>query len=94
VKKIVAYPRTDLFRILYNAIDYCEDIEDIDDNSVFEECRLKVAGKWYCYNGIPVVTIPETESDKEKETDGVENIASQFTVKIGETLKIFPSQMV
>ena len=94
VKKIVAYPRTELFRILYNAIDYCEDIEDIDDNSVFEECRLKVAGKWYCYNGTPVVTIPETESDKEKETDGVENIASQFTVKIGETLKIFPSQMV
>lgn len=94
VKKIVAYPRTDLFRILYNAIDYCEDIEDIDDNSVFEECRLKVAGEWYCYNGTPVISIPETESDKEKETDGVENIASQFTVKIGETLKIFPSQMV
>lgn len=94
VKKIVAYPRTELFRILYNAIDYYEDIEDIDDNSVFEECRLKVAGEWYCYNGTPVITIPETESDKEKETDGVENIASQFTVKIGETLKIFPSQMV
>ena len=94
VKKIVAYPRTELFRILYNAIDYCEDIEDIDDNSVFEECRLKVAGEWYCYNGTPVVTIPETESDKEKEIDGVENIASQFTVKIGDTLKIFPSQMV
>ena len=73
VKKIVAYPRTELFRILYNAIDYCEDIEDIDDNSVFEECRLKVAGEWYCYNGTPVVTIPETESDKEKEIDGVEN---------------------
>jgi len=94
VKKIVAYPRTDLFRILYNAIDYCEDIEDIDDNSVFEECRLKVAGVWYCYNGTPVITIPENESAKKKGNADVEDIVSQFTVKIGETLKIFPSQMV
>lgn len=94
VKKIVAYPRTDLFRILYNAIDYCEDIENIDDNSVFEECRLKVAGVWYCYNGTPVITIPENESAKKKGNADVEDIVSQFTVKIGETLKIFPSQMV
>lgn len=93
-KKIVAYPRTDLFRILYNAIDYCDDIEDIDDNPIFEECRLKVAGEWYCYNGTPVITIPENGSEKEMQTNDVEDIASQFTVKIGETLKIFPSQMV
>lgn len=94
VKKIVAYPRTELFRILYNAIDYCEDIEDIDDNSVFEECRLKVAGEWYCYNGTPVISIPENERSKGKKTADVEDVASQFSVKIGETLKIFPSQMV
>lgn len=94
VKKIVAYSRTDLFRVLYNAIDYCEVIEDIDDNSVFEECRLKVAGVWYCYIGTPVINIPENEGVKEVETANVDNISSQFTVKIGETLKIFPSQMV
>ena len=94
VKKIVAYPRTDLYKLLYNAIDYCDDIEDIDDNPTFEECRLKVAGVWYCYNGTPVITIPENESAKKKGNADVEDIVSQFTVKIGETLKIFPSQMV
>lgn len=93
-KKIVAYPRTELFRILYTAIDYCDEIEDIDDNPTFEECRLKVAGVWYCYNGTPVITIPENESAKKKGNADVEDIVSQFTVKIGETLKIFPSQMV
>lgn len=94
VKKIVAYPRTDLYKLLYNAIDYCDDIENIDDNPTFEECRLKVAGVWYCYNGTPVITIPENESAKKKGNADVEDIVSQFTVKIGETLKIFPSQMV
>lgn len=31
--------------------DYCEDVEDIVDSSVFEDCKLRVRGVWYTYNG-------------------------------------------
>lgn len=93
-KKIVAYPRTELFRTLYNAIDYSDAIEDIDDCPVFEECRLKADGQWYCYNGVPVVTAQELDTLKEEDTTASkEDSDSQFSVKIGETLKIFPSQI-
>lgn len=50
-KKIVAYPRTELYRILDDAIDYSVDVEDIVDSPVFENCKLKVRGVWYNYKG-------------------------------------------
>ena len=50
-KKIVAYPRTELYRIMDHAIDYCDEVEDIVDAPVFENCKLKVKGIWYKYNG-------------------------------------------
>ena len=50
-KKIVAYPRTKMYRIIDNAIDYCDEVEDIVDSPVFENCKLKVKGIWYKYNG-------------------------------------------
>ena len=50
-KKIVAYPGTELFRIMDFAIDICDIIEDIVDDPIFENCKLKVNGIWYTYKG-------------------------------------------
>lgn len=50
-KKIVAYPQTELYRIMDLANDYCDEVEDIDDKPIFENCKLKVKGIWYNYNG-------------------------------------------
>ena len=52
-KRIVAYPDTELYRVLNNANDYSDVIEDIIDNPIFEDCQLKVSGTWYKYNGYP-----------------------------------------
>ena len=59
-KKIVAYPKSELYRIMEFAIDNLDDIEEIVDSPVFEDCKLKVKGIWYKYNG-------ELESDTKKE---------------------------
>lgn len=50
-KKIVAYPQTELYRILDSSVYYIEDVEDIVDAPIFENCKLKVKGIWYKYNG-------------------------------------------
>lgn len=50
-KKIVAYPGTELYRIMDFAIDICDNIEDIVDEPMFENCKLKVNGVWYNYKG-------------------------------------------
>lgn len=50
-KKIVAYPWTELYRIMDDAYDYSEAVEDLVDGSSFEECKLKVNGVWYDNQG-------------------------------------------
>ena len=50
-KKIVAYAQTELYRIMDDAYDYGDAVEDIVDSSSFEECKLKVNGVWYNYLG-------------------------------------------
>ena len=50
-KKIVAYPQSDLYRMIIATTDYCEDVEDIVDSPDFEDCKLRVRGIWYTYNG-------------------------------------------
>ena len=50
-KKIVAYPQSDLYRMILDAADYCEEVEDIVDSPDFEDCKLRVRGIWYTYNG-------------------------------------------
>ena len=62
-KKIVAYPQTKLYRILDSSVYYIEDVEDIVDNPVFENCKLKVKGIWYKYNGDLVTNENENTSD-------------------------------
>ena len=65
-KKIVAYPQTELYKIMDYAIDYCDEVEDIVDSPVFENCKLKVNGKWYVYNGSLLSTGNEEVSDTAK----------------------------
>lgn len=65
-KKIVAYPRTELYRIIDNALDYWDEVEDIVDSPVFENCKLKVKGIWYMYNGELVSDNKEKVSDAPK----------------------------
>lgn len=50
-KKIVAYPQTGLYRIANRVIDYCDVVEDIHDDEVFENCKLKFNGFWFNYKG-------------------------------------------
>ena len=61
-KKIVAYPRSELYRMIIDKVDYVEDVEDIVDSPVFEDCKLKVRGIWYRYNGSLI-------TDTSKKTD-------------------------
>lgn len=51
VKKIVAYPNTELYKVMVNTIDYSEIVKDIVDSPIFEECKLKVKDEWYDYKG-------------------------------------------
>ena len=64
-KKIVAYPQSELYRTIIDANDYCDEVEDIVDSPVFEDCKLKYKGVWYTYNGN---SITDT-SKKDNETD-------------------------
>lgn len=95
-KKIVAYPKSKLYRVIDSALNSCEIVQDIEDSAVFEECRLKVNGLWYNYDG----TIFEPNEDREKEIeiekedDAKSNDYPDFSVKIGDTLKVFPSQII
>ena len=50
-KKIVAYPQSELYRTIIDANDYCDEVEDIVDSPVFEDCKLKFYGAWFTYNG-------------------------------------------
>ncbi len=65
-KKIVAYPQTKLYRVLDSSVYYIEDVEDIVDNPIFENCKLKVKGIWYKYNGDLVTNENENTSDELK----------------------------
>ena len=62
-KKIVAYPQTELYRIMDDVYDYGAAVEDIVDCSSFEECKLKVNGVWYNYLGDLI-----TDSSKHDDT--------------------------
>ncbi len=92
-KKIVANPQSELYRLIDNASDYYDKIEDIDDHSSFKDCRLKVNGLWYSYDGSPV-------EDKNNTQVGIKNEVktsindSNFSVKIGDVLQLFPSQLI
>jgi hypothetical protein len=65
-KKIVAYPQTELYGRMDRAIDYCDEVEEIVDDPVFENCKLKVKGVWYKYNGELISEDNENEIETSK----------------------------
>lgn len=69
-KKIVAYSHTQLYRVIDDAVDYIDEVEDIVDSPIFEKCKLKVKSAWYNYNGDLITDAPsqsEKGNDKIKE---------------------------
>ena len=63
--EIVAYPQSELYQMIIDTTDYCDELEDIVDSPVFKDCKLKFRGVWYTYNGN---SITDT-SKKDNETD-------------------------
>lgn len=83
-KKIVAYPRSDLFRLIYNTDDYCNIIEDIVDSPVFKDCKLKVNGNWYFYNGniisdAPIIKNEIVDTHKEEDSNRQIDVLKDIT---------------
>lgn len=50
-KKIVAYPTSALYRLVNVSTDFFEEIDDIIDDPIFENCKIKVKGIWYNNKG-------------------------------------------
>ena len=78
-KKIVAYPRTKLYCVMDFARDYFDEIEDIDDSPVFQECRLKVKDEWYNCKG--ELEIYEKSNSTEKDTPSISDNNKQRIIK-------------
>lgn len=38
--EIVAYPQSELYQMIIDTTDYCDELEDIMDSPVFEDCKL------------------------------------------------------
>ena len=65
-KKIVAYPQTELYQMIFDATDYCDEVEDIVDSPVFEEYKLKFRGVCFTFNGNSI-------TDTSKKDTGTDN---------------------
>ena len=50
-KKIVAYPTSALYRLVNVSTDFFDEIDDIIDDPIFENCKIKVKGIWYNNKG-------------------------------------------
>ena len=73
-KKIVAYPNSELFRILVREPNFSNLIEDIVDSPVFKDCKLKVGGNWFFYNGYLITDTPTSKNQvigNLKKEDGI-----------------------
>ena len=62
-KKIVAYPQTELYQMIIDATDYCDEVEDIVDSPVFEECKLKFRGVWFTFNGNSITDTSKKDTE-------------------------------
>ena len=65
-KIIVAYPQTELYRKVNYMIDYWDEVEEISHSPLFEDCKLKIKGVWYKYNGDLFVDEKEEVSNTPK----------------------------
>lgn len=55
--------------------DYCNEVEDIVDSPVFEDCKLKFKVVWYTYNGNSITD----SSMKDTETDNRTKLSREST---------------
>lgn len=94
--KIVASSSTKLYKVLNEAKDYCDAVENIEDSLLFNDCKMKVGGEWYSSYGNLVGFLDEEKEKIEPKKNNVESddISSKFSVAIGDKLKVFPSQLV
>lgn len=95
-RRIVADSDSKLYAVLQESPNYIYGVEDIRDCSSFEDCEIKIYGSWYnCYGCLLDLhnekrnEITDDEGQKKKK-----DLSSQFSVKIGDKLRIFPSQSV
>ncbi len=84
-KKIVAYPNTTLYKVIDSASDYSLIIEDIVDSDVYENCKLRVNGIWFKYNGellSDYTTEQKEEQVKEQKDDEINITQERNMIKI------------
>lgn len=65
IANALQYPQTELYQLIIGTNDYCNEVEDIVDSPVFEDCKLKFRGVWFTYNGNSITD----SSKKDIETD-------------------------
>lgn len=65
IANALQYPQTELYQLIIGTNDYCNEVEDIVDSPVFEDCKLKIRGVWFTYNGNSITD----SSKKDIETD-------------------------
>lgn len=65
IASALQYPQTELYQLIIGTNDYCNEVEDIVDSPVFEDCKLKFRGVWFTYNGNSITD----SSKKDIETD-------------------------
>lgn len=76
-KKIVAYPWTRLYRVMDDALDSYDIVEDIVDSPIFENCQLKVNGNWYMSNG---ELISDNSKDNKEEVNTLEQKCDKLRI--------------
>lgn len=84
-KLIVAYPETELYSIIDYSFNYVDEINDIIDDELYEECKIKVRNTWYDNEGIKIDDSKEEKDEvTNKEvivgnTDETKNIVNDFS---------------
>ena len=76
-KKIVAYPHSALYQILDKTIDYCEEVENVIDSPIFDNCRIKVKGAWYNNKGDLTTYTP---NGKENNNNNINNKSDKLKI--------------
>ena len=42
IANALQYPQTELYQLIIGTNEYCNEVEDIVDSPVFEDCKLKI----------------------------------------------------
>ena len=79
IANALQYPQTELYQLIIGTNDYCNEVEDIVDSPVFEDCKFKFKFKfkvvWYTYSGNSITD----SSMKDTETDNRTKLSREST---------------